>query len=200
MVDQEQLTAHLATLPHRLVGDSYSQLYLFAPKAEVVRIVKPKTVFEFGAYHGLFLVSALYGHPDIKQIGWVDTEHNHDGTNEMCAANIRHVAPDVELWWRHDDHCAAPGFGQADLVHVDGDHSFHGCLRDLAFAFLMDPQVILVDDHIPAHRPVERAVAAFCEWQGLDYFVIDTVNGCAVIDLVGGLKQKVRRRGIPIRP
>jgi hypothetical protein len=200
MVSHDDLVAHLAKLPHRISGDSYSQLYLFAPKAEICRIVKPRTVFEFGAYHGLFLVSALYGHPGIEELGWIDNELYLEGSNEMAAANVRSVNPDVKLWWRHDDHCSAPGFGQADLVHVDSDHSFHGCLRDLAFALLMDPKVILVDDHIPAHAPVERAVAAFCEWQELDYFVVDTANGCAVIDRVGGLKQKLRRRNIPIRP
>lgn len=179
----------LVGLPHGdpWGGTSYVQHDLFTVRHELIRALSPApvSVFEFGALYGYFLVTALDAAPSIKRVGWVDDESHTAGSNEMCHANIRSVSsvPCEIHHWR--DQAIEWKTGNWDLVAVDSDHTYDGCLADLQAAHDLDPHTIMVDDWIAATHTldIQQAVLEFLDDTGdtyrLDTYV--TTNGLAVL-------------------
>lgn len=166
---------------------------IFTVRHALIRALdpQPRSVFEFGALLGFFLVTALDAAPSIAKVGWADTEQHTPDSNRLCDANLRdycvsHSRPDTEVWW--DNPHRALAFNPPrpyDLVHVDGDHTDAGCLLDLARASMLKPRVIMVDDWLAeTHRhDVQSAVRMWLREQvplwRLD--VYETRNGLAVL-------------------
>jgi hypothetical protein len=125
-------------------------------------------VFEFGALLGFFLVTALDAAPTIERVGWVDDESHTLGSNDLCRENIRSLViagpPQRGYsaeWWTSGDELDTLQHQQWDLVQVDSDHSFEGCLFDLNVALAMQPRWIMVDDWIAeGHRQAIRAASS----------------------------------------
>lgn len=191
----------LEALPHHpwadhANGDHYVSSDIFPTKWEVLRREVPdaRSVFEFGALVGYFLVTALDACPKIERVAWVDVEIAHPDSNDLCAANVVAASkgrkpfprsrwfdkthPHVLAHLLYTDGEARPA--QYDVVHVDGDHSYKGCLIDLTLGLAMNPQLLLVDDY-QAIGEVRAATDDFAQHMGLTVEAFETVNGLAVI-------------------
>lgn len=175
----------LATLPHD--GPHHRQLPLLYPVRErLIRRLRPRpqSVFEFGTLLGWFLVTAISAAPTIRRVGWVDYERDLPGSNSLAAVNVRSLGRDLDLDYGSDRR-AALRFGQADLVQVDGDHSYDGCLHDLLIAHTaLHPRWILVDDWTaPNHqKDVQEATRDFVRLSGAYRLrQYETENGLAVL-------------------
>lgn len=165
----------------RYGGHGYATLDLFPVRHEIIRSLDPppESVFEFGSLLGYFLMTAVVAAPTISRVGWIDVEADQGGSNEMCAENVRYARPSAQTWYstRTRD-CLI--FGQADLVQVDGAHSFPDCLTDLVWALELCPETIMVDDY-KAIPEVRRATDVFAKWVDKPVEYHETVNGLAVI-------------------
>jgi hypothetical protein len=169
----------LANLPHPPTQAMRYALDtdIFVVRHEIIRALDPppRSVFEFGALYGFFLVTALDAAPSIGRVGWVDNESHTPGSNQKCLENVLSVRPDVELITA----------ATADLMHVDGDHSFAGCLADLRTAALLGTRTLMVDDWTAElHRADIRSAVDEWLWEEpaswrLD--VYETANGLAVL-------------------
>src|SRR3990172_3797412 len=136
----------LIALPH-YAGNGYATLSagglpLFPVRSALADIVRPRRIFEFGALHGYCLVSFLAGAPEVQAVGWVDCERDSPGSNWGCRENVESFlyshgrSAEIRYWsWSWE----SLAFGQADLVQVDGEHSYDSCMLDLIFAYRLSP-------------------------------------------------------------
>lgn len=189
MTDYGDIRDVLQALPHPPHdGTAYALTDLFTVRHEIIRQLDPQptSVFEFGTLFGYFLVTALDAAPSIDRVGWVDNETHTPGSNQIALANVTATRPDIDPIYVYDRGDAGPALFQSwDLVQVDSDHSFEGCLFDLNVALAMQPRWIMVDDWIAeGHRQAIKAAVqtwlkeAPGEWR-LDEYV--TQNGLAVL-------------------
>lgn len=178
----------IEALPEHAGGTGYRTSDIFTEKHRWLRENVPdaRSVFEFGALCGYFLVTACDACPDIRTVGWCDSELHTPGSNEMVVKNLRWqwAMTPVEHRVRDLPHMAYSNRvledGIYDVVHVDGEHTYRGCLIDLALALAMQPKAILVDDS-HAIAEVKAAIEDFCGYLGLEPEWFETVNGFAVI-------------------
>lgn len=151
----------------------YALTDLFTVRHRIIRGLDPapRSVFEFGALKGFFLVTALDAASGIERVGWVYSEVHTPHSNAMCWANIREAALDggrvpPSYAWVYTDRAqieSDPGHGTFDLVQVDSDHSYDGCLADLCAAEQLEPRWIMVDDWTADELQIEIR-AATLDW------------------------------------
>jgi predicted O-methyltransferase YrrM len=172
----------ITSAPHW--GDhGYATSDIFTVRFPLIEELAPRAVFEFGSLLGYFLLTAAAAAPSIERLGWIDNETDVAGSNELCAENLADYtsktghALDV-FYETQTRRCLE--FGFADLVQVDGAHSYPDCLTDLIWALELKPSVIFVDDY-SAISDVKRATDEFARWQRLDVEYHPTVNGLAVL-------------------
>lgn len=176
----------LLALPHHPwanhdSGSHYVSSNIFPMKYLCLREEAPnaRSLFEFGALVGYFLVTAIHACPSLNLIGWADDESHCPGSNELCLENVR-VASEGRQMWVRPSLKAPMAHDHYDVVHVDGDHSYGWAVKDLSRALQMEPQLVLVDDTI-AHDEVLEAVEDVCREHGLKPNYHITVNGFATI-------------------
>lgn len=193
-------------LPGGLIGNTVEQgppYNLYEPRARIAEaMIKPDggdwdvmglderdldtgehrliRVFEFGALlgYGIGAVAHRLGAHRVVA-GWVDDESHTPGSNDTCAENLRSIG--LDCWWETNRR-EALGFERADVVLVDGDHSYAGTMDDLAYAYRLRPRLIFVDDHIPEHAGVVDAVRSIREAK----VRVPTVNGLVVVAMREG--------------
>lgn len=154
------------------------------------------SALEIGALCGFFLVTALEAiraEGLFGSVAWIDSEKDVPGSNQMCLENIEwwvgyergeskiEFVRVVHGFWKSVGDTRGLGIGWgADIVHVDGEHTYHACLVDLGFALAVGAKLILVDD-TGAIPDVRRAVDDFCSYGGFEPSFYETVNGFASI-------------------
>lgn len=166
-------------------GHGYATSDIFTVRHKLIRELdpQPESVFEFGALLGYFLLTAVDGGSSINRVGWIDTEGDMPDSNKLCAENLADYCEkhdrDLSVYYETQTRLCM-GFGFADLVSVDGAHSYGDCLTDLVWAMELRPKTIFADDYkaIPA---VKDAVDEFAAWQGVEVEYHETVNGLAVL-------------------
>lgn len=161
------------------------------------------SVCEVGTFYGYFLATAamvLDGKDPPPQFFWVDDESYAPGTNELALENVWDVfrerfaedtsQPPAEAFLRHARRLPPPGGVAADLVHVDGDHSYEGCRRDLEWALEVEPRVIIGHDYL-LEPGVKRAVdGVMAEHKVYDCFLLpEFKHGLYVVAAQGDPKE-----------
>lgn len=164
-------------------GHGYATSDIFTVRHPLIRDLAPRSVFEFGALLGYFLLTAVDAAPSINRVGWIDTEGDMPNSNTLCAENLadyaaRHNRDLTVFYETQTRQCLT--FDHADLVQVDGAHSYPDCLTDLIWAMELTPKAIFVDDY-DAIEGVARATDEFAAWQGVQVEHHVTVNGLAVL-------------------
>lgn len=192
----------LAGLPHHHGGNHYMlDDTIFPVRERIIRSLdpQPRSVFEFGALVGYFLVTALHAAPSIERVGWIDNESHTPGSNELCFANVCSVPRGAKTigngrgearWALSRDAVTWNGFELGyDLVQVDADHSYPECLADLHAADQLQARWIFVDDWTAEVHAEDVQLATFTfmaesrsGWGLVEY---KTTNGLAVLTREG---------------
>lgn len=186
----------LRRLPHAewfRVGHAYvQQVDCYPMYSKAAALIKPDTILEIGAFDGLGLVSFIMGY-EPHSVSWVDNQSYLPDSNQQCTENLEWLRAHGYLQFTigttaisRDDERLQQHY---DLVHIDGDHSFEGCLTDMSWAYTVcTPRVMLVDDMTaPAWPDVRKAVKQFSALYGVAFTECATAMGWAVFDLAGCL-------------
>ncbi len=202
----------LATLPHVMPGyiaadwfwsDSYYPFYV-----KLAQALSPRSIVEIGSLQGFSLISMAEGAPDVRQLVWIDNEMYLPGSNQMCYENVRYFfgkfragsrLPEMKFYSSSWDALRLRENGPIDLIHIDGEHTFEGKLRDLTICSSLQPTYMILDDYFNVFN--HKAIDYWAKCFRLDFFVIDTFSrGLAVFDF--GKKKKalelVKKCGLPV--
>lgn len=153
---------------------------------ELATQIEPRSILEIGAFQGFGLISFLCGWPKCEDVAWVDPGIYRRESNAECMDNLAWfrsrygVNPFVTCHTRLCDVNAETG--EYSLIHVDGGHTQYECLVDLAYAFALQPRVILVDDY-DWHTEVREAVHHFAKQTGAKWEYVPSLRGWARFDL-----------------
>jgi len=147
-------------------------------KFRLARLLQPRRILEIGVRFGYSAAAFLAASPGAEYYG-VDADNGTNGgtfgAHRAARAMLAREFPDsVIKITKLDTLKETPKGSGYDLVHVDADHSFEGCLNDLHLAARLGSRWVLVDDMQNAHVPgVARAVRDFLAQTGLPHLYFD---------------------------
>ena len=170
-----------------------------------------KSLLEIGSLQGFSLITMLRGSRALQSITWIDSEEYIAESNRMCRENIDFYLQAYEpgrTLTRLKSFQSCADFldsprrdSRPDLIHIDGEHTYDGKMRDLMLCYRLRPRYLMLDDfyHIPA---VEKAIRDWAASMRLSFFVVDTFHrGLAVFDLTPeqDAVAKCRAAELPLR-
>lgn len=139
---------------------------------EVVTSLDPAFICEIGVRAGYSAFAMLSAAPEAYYVG-IDADagtHGHIRGGLLHAQAILKRYPNAALWIVDSQELDSlpPGI---DLLHIDGDHSYEGCLSDLSLGWRSGVGHMLVDDvdYIPdVRRAVDDWLAEYPEAESVD--------------------------------
>lgn len=202
----------LSLLPHVMPGylttDWFWSETYYPYYVNLAKLLKPRSILEIGSLQGFSLISMAEGCANIKSLTWIDSEMYLPSSNQMCYENVQYFfknfrtsskIPQMRFFTNSWDALSLKGKIEVDLIHIDGEHTYEGKLRDLAACSLLQPRYIILDDYFNTMN--HQAIDYWAKHNRLNFFVIDTFNrGLAVFDF--NQKKKaltlVKESGLPI--
>lgn len=174
-------------------------------------LLKPRSIFEIGALQGFSLIALLKGVENIDTVFWIDNESYLKKSNKMCYENIvfyfhtyteEKELPIINYYKNHEEFLKSSfSLRKIDLIHIDGEHTYEGKLKDLNFCIKLKPKYILLDDYY-YHSFNKEAINHWAKTIGYSFFVIDTFKrGLAFFDFSDDQDAyfKLKENGILIK-
>lgn len=157
--------------------------------------IAPRNILEMGVRYGYSAIALIEGTgwAGVESVSYLGIDSEFDGiaSNEIALVNIqnrrRHpfgtAIVKVSTTNVDETNAAISGHGIFDLVHIDGDHSADGILREISIAktWVSPKGVILIDDLDIPH--VRAAADKFCDDYGIQPVYLPTFHGMYVIDV-----------------
>ena len=203
----------LALLPHvqpeYLTSDWFWSEKYYPMYSMLAGILRPRSIVEIGSLQGFSLISMLNGAPSVKNALWVDNELYLPNSNQMCYENIHAfyrtfypnvTIPDLKFHHQTWELLRYLHAGSFDLIHIDGEHTYEGKLRDLTVCSSLRPKYIMLDDY--ANTANHEAIYYWAKSMKLDYIVVDTFErGLAFFDFTRDQKgfSILKKHRVPIK-
>lgn len=129
-------------------------------KFEVAKRLEPESILEIGVRAGYSALAFLQACPRAQYLGLDNDEGEWGGVTGFLQHARDRLEPYNAVVMRCDSQDRPLDPEQAAVIrgyhlwHIDGDHSYHGCLRDIQLAVGLGARWILVDDYdfIPSVR------------------------------------------------
>jgi hypothetical protein len=158
-------------------------------KFRLAQVLQPRRILELGVRFGYSAAAFLAASPAAEYYG-VDADNGANGGTvgayrEARAMLAREFADRTITVHKLDTQKRIPRGKGYDLVHVDADHSYEGCLNDLRLAARLGRRWVLVDDihHSPCPN-VALAVKDFLTETGFSHvYFDDSFRGDCLIQL-----------------
>ncbi len=156
-------------------GNYYEWYFTYAER------IKPTRILEIGARLGYSAIAMLLGHPGVRELTLLDDGSYGFGVGE-AVENIRRVGHPAEVVAHTLDTQsvrALPLEGEFDLIHVDGDHTFHGAMHDLSLVLpYLSPSGVIILDDVDYISSCKKAARQFLSLNpGLESAHISTFRG-----------------------
>ena len=128
---------------------------------------QPTSIFEIGVRAGYSAYALITGSGQVKEYTGMDCDDQarYGGPWLYWA---RTLLDSLSIKWQIveiDSQAQARLYFQFDLIHVDGDHTYQGCLHDMELCWpaVAPGGVMIVDDatYLPGPR---KACAEFIQW------------------------------------
>ncbi|MFH2138908.1 MAG: class I SAM-dependent methyltransferase [Candidatus Omnitrophota bacterium] len=168
------------------INDYYNYYYSYG------RHFSPKNILEIGVRYGYSLISQVKGAQTsdsfVNAVG-IDNQSYESGSERIAYDNIKAVTDKFKLInadsQKVTDLREYVGDMKFDLIHVDGDHSYKGCLHDLNITkeVLADKGIIVIDDIFLGSCRVFQAVNKFLQDNAalFDVQIINCFRGHAIL-------------------
>jgi hypothetical protein len=158
---------------------------IYQEKYHIAAILRPRTLLEIGVRAGYSAAAFLSAAPDCTYLGLDADKDAHGGwpgAMEKARSTLKyHFGGRADVIALDTQQVASLLCVPVDLVHVDGDHSYCGCLHDLQLAAGVG-RWVLVDD-LEWIIPVRAAVTAFLEQTRYRAIELPTVRGDLLIEV-----------------
>ncbi|HTR80005.1 MAG TPA: class I SAM-dependent methyltransferase [Bacteroidota bacterium] len=202
----------LSMLPHVMPGylttdwfwaDTYYPYYV-----KLASLLQPRSILEIGSLQGFSLISMAEGCTNLESAYWIDNELYLPNSNQMCYENFGFYyktfrpgskIPQTKFMKNSWDAMRLQKKVAVDLIHIDGEHSYDGKLRDLSVCSALHPRYIVLDDYFNTIN--HEAIDYWAACNQYDFFVIDTFNrGLAVFDFSRKKNSMdlAKKNGLPI--
>ena len=172
---------------------------MYKIKATISGILEPKEIFEIGIRYGYSAAALLWCNSEASYTG-VDWFQRGDNFNLSSMEQYNLMSLMLKSWYPHAGitvhigNTVSPAVqmqligeagDQMDLVNVDGNHSYAGCLNDLMIAgrLVKNGGYILVDDiNNPKYsEDIERAIIDFSNEYETETVVFPSWRGDTLI-------------------
>lgn len=168
-------------------GDWFQQENYYPVYTKISGIVNPDVILEIGTLHGCSLISLLNGNTSTNRVFWIDDESYEKGSNARCAENLNHYLAGRPVVFEYKSlPFDALYFNKYKiknddllLMHIDGEHTVNGKLRDLLIADSIRPDILLVDDYTYS-KDVSYAVDLWGELTDKKFITLNTYRGMVV--------------------
>jgi hypothetical protein len=158
-------------------------------KHDIAYALRPRSILEIGVRYGYSAHAFISGCPEVDYTGVDSNDPAHNAMGEptlawakaMLTATLPEAIGHLAMVQLNTRERPLPGrLGLYDLVHIDADHSYNGCLDDLRKAWPECGRAVLVDDYgsIPS---VQDAVATFIRDTGATVLQTSGLLGDALI-------------------
>jgi predicted O-methyltransferase YrrM len=141
----------------------------------IARIMQPESVLEIGVYRGISASTIFLGSPKIKKYVGLDSEMYIDGSNQIAKDFINAVISktSVNYPWMKDINIRIEKINtmvdpvppdilesKFDWIHVDGDHTYDGAIKDISlfWPLVKSGGIMTVHDYEEGHAEVKAAL------------------------------------------
>lgn len=120
----------------------------YQAKRDVVERIRPMFIAEIGVRAGYSAFAMLDAAPEGCHYMGIDLDQGTHGGDPGCVDHARTLLAPFDAEIRVQDSQTLDRLPKGvDLLHIDGDHSFDGCLSDLQLAEDSEVRWVLVDDY-----------------------------------------------------
>ena len=159
----------------------------YSVKYAVAKMVKPKIIAEIGVRAGYSAWAFLKACPSSIYYGFDDCSDENNPEWKLGFNALVHTESMLSDKFQESivtmknintQSVSDLGINDVDLFHVDGDHSYHGCMHDLYLAMwsLSENGVILIDDY-DFLQTVKMACDEFASKTGMTMVHIPSARG-----------------------
>jgi predicted O-methyltransferase YrrM len=135
-IDQEQHRSYIKS------GNYYENYYALSS------YYQPKSILEIGVRYGYSLGSMISASNVIEKVTGIDNDEYSLGSLEIAKDNIKkYINSDIELNFSLQDSHKIEKLEYHDMIHIDGDHSYDGKLKDLKLT-IGACKIVIIDDYL----------------------------------------------------
>lgn len=135
-INQEQHKSYIKS------GNYYENYYALSS------YYQPKSILEIGVRYGYSLGSMISASNVIEKVTGIDNDEYSLGSLEIAKDNIKkYINSDIELNFSLQDSHKIEKLEYHDMIHIDGDHSYDGKLKDLKLT-IGACKIVIIDDYL----------------------------------------------------
>ena len=109
---------------------------------------QPKSILEIGVRYGYSLGSMISASKVIEKITGIDNDEYIFGALDKAKENIKkYINSNVELNFSLQNSHDIEKLEYHDIIHIDGDHSYDGKLKDLKLT-IGACKIVIIDDYL----------------------------------------------------
>jgi predicted O-methyltransferase YrrM len=135
-INQEQHKSYIKS------GNYYENYYALSS------YYQPKSILEIGVRYGYSLGSMISASNVIEKVTGIDNDEYIFGALDKAKENIKkYINSNVELNFSLQNSHDIEKLEYHDIIHIDGDHSYDGKLKDLKLT-IGACKIVIIDDYL----------------------------------------------------